>query len=366
MKRLIIAGILCLLCGTALYGQPPQSRNSGSVQERRWGSVADRMPAAWYGTDEAKTIAEQVLLYQREAGGWPKNIEMHHPLTAEQKEALKQTGPGMDPTLDNNATTTEMKFMAKMYEASQDARYRSSFERGLDYLLEAQYGNGGWPQFYPLRTGYYTHITYNDDAMANILNLLKEVFDENPLYGFVATPQIVAKAKAAYDKGVECILKTQIYVDGRPTVWCAQHDETTLQPAKARAYELPSFSGGESGGILLLLMDISNPSPEVIAAVEGGIKWLDERKIQGIRVASAMPDGSRDRHVVQDVSAPPIWARFYDLETQQPFFCGRDGIKRPNLADIEYERRNGYSYYTYAPQRALDAYPAWKERIYGK
>ena len=362
MKKIILAGILCLAFGTALHGQPPRGQDTRPVQERRWGSIADRMPAAWYATDEAKAIAEQVLLYQRESGGWPKNIEMHRTLTVEQKEALKQTGPGMEPTLDNGATTTEMKFMARMYEATQDPRYRASFEKGLNYVLEAQYGNGGWPQFFPLRQGYYTHITYNDDAMVNILNLLKEIFDENPLYGFVATPAVKAQAKQAFDKGLDCILKTQIYVDGQPTVWCAQHDEVTLQPAKARAYELPSFSGGESTGIILLLMEIENPSPQIKASIEGAVRWLDEHKILGIRLEYVLPDGVRDRHVVADPSAPPIWARFYDLETGKPYFCGRDGVKRANLADIEYERRNGYSYYTSAPQRALDAYPAWKEK----
>ena len=55
--------------------------------------------------------------------------------------------------------------------------WNNAFRRGLDYLLKAQYPNGGWPQFYPLRNGYWSHITYNDDAMAGVLELLRDVAD---------------------------------------------------------------------------------------------------------------------------------------------------------------------------------------------
>jgi len=75
-------------------------------------------------------------------------------------------------------------------------------------------------------------------------------------------------------------------VDGQPTVWCAQHDAETLQPVKARAYELPSFSGAESVGIIRLLMSLEKPSPEIKAAIEGAVKWLDQHKVTGVRIDS--------------------------------------------------------------------------------
>lgn len=367
MKNRIFIRIFWMLAclsggiGNTVSAQRSEPDNRPLAQ-RSWTAVADGMPAEWYATAEARQVAEQVLLYQRPSGGWPKNLAMHQPMTDAVREGLSTGAPGYEATLDNNATTTEMKFMARMYEATREPRYRTSFEKGLDYVLEAQYDNGGWPQFYPLREGYYTHITFNDNATANILRLLKDIFDENPLYGFVATPQVKARAQRAFDKGLECILNCQIVVDGGPTVWCAQHDETTLEPAKARAYELPSFSGSESVGLILLLMEIERPSPRVVAAIEGAVRWLDEHRIEGIRLEQQMPDGTRDRHVVADPNAPSIWARFYDLETARPIFVGRDGVKRAALADIEYERRNGYSYYSSEPHKVFEAYSAWKSR----
>lgn len=58
--------------------------------------------------------------------------------------------------------------------------------------------------------------------------------------------------------------------------------------------------------------------------------------------------------------APPLWGRFHDLETSRPYFCSRDGIKRSTLAEISHERRNGYSWYTNAPEKIIKSYSEWK------
>jgi pectinesterase len=97
---------------------------------------------------------------------------------------------------------------------------------------------------------------------------------------------VKSKARKAFDRGIKCFLKTQIMVNNKPTVWCAQHNEITLAPANARAYELASFSGSESVGILLLLMDINNPSKEIIASVNGAISWLENHKIEGKKITT--------------------------------------------------------------------------------
>ena len=330
---------------------------------RAWKQVAENSPEEWYGSPESIRVADQVIFYQKSSGGWPKNVPMHQPLTPVQKERLKATA-SQSATLDNDATTTEMRFLARMYNKTKIKRYRDAFSRGLDFLFDAQYDNGGWPQYYPLQPGNYSRfITYNDDAMVSAMQLLKDIYDGDPALSFAATPAVKARARAAFDKGIDCILKTQIQVNGQPAIWCAQHNEISFAPDHARSYELPSFSGGESTGILLLLMSLDDPSPAIVASVEGAVNWLDEHKIEGIRVNGVTVNGMRDRVVVDDPGAPAIWARFYDLDTRKPYFCGRNGIKVATLAEVEYERRNGYGYYTYEPQAVLDAYPVWKTKL---
>ena len=74
-----------------------------------------------------------------------------------------------DSTIDNNATTAQMIFLARLYRQTKDIRYRDAFLQGVEYLLSGQYENGGWPQFWPGPRGYQVHITFNDDAIVNTL-----------------------------------------------------------------------------------------------------------------------------------------------------------------------------------------------------
>jgi pectinesterase len=330
---------------------------------RSWQYVATSMPDAWYGSEESIKVAENVLLYQRDAGGWPKNIAMHKPLSEPEKAKINDDKGLNDAIFDNSATTTEMRFLAKMYDKTKNHDYKDSFNRGLKFILDAQYENGGWPMFFPLRKGYYTHITFNDNAIVNILLLLRDIKDNKPLLAFVTDSGNFNRVGEAYNKGIGIILKTQIIVNGKPTVWCAQHDENSLLPAKARTYELPSFSGGESVGIIKFLLEIPDPSPEIIKSVTGAVEWLNAHRIKNIRWDMFInSDGKRDRRIVQDPKAGDLWARFYDLETEEPFVCDRDGIKKKTLEQIGYERRNGYSWYTDVPLEVFSLYPAWKAK----
>jgi PelA/Pel-15E family pectate lyase len=192
--------------------------------------------------------------------------------------------------------------------------------------------------------------------MVRLLDLLREVATADGMK-FV-DPDRRHTASAAFDRGIACIVKCQIVVRGTPTVWCAQHDEVTLAPAAARSYELPSLSGSESAGILHLLMSLEQPSPEVIRAVKAGVAWFEAAKLTGIKIVKV--DG--DRKVLKDPSAPPIWARFYEIETNQPFFCGRDGVKKQALSEIEAERRTGYAWYGSWGDAVAKTYAKWPHR----
>jgi len=242
--------------------------------------------------------------------------------------------------------------------AKHQEAHRESFLKGVDYLLQAQYPNGGWPQFYPDLSGYYKHITYNDDAMIGVMTLLRDVADAKPVYAFVDRDRR-GRAASAVEKGIECILKTQVVVNGKRTVWCAQHDEVTLAPAAARTYELVSLSGSESVGIVRFLMSIKNPSPAVIEAIESAIAWFEQSQLKGIRWV----ENGTDRVVVQDRNAGPIWARFYEIGTNRPIFVGRDSLVKYSVAEIEHERRTGYNWYVDAPAKLIQKdYPAWKKK----
>ncbi len=332
--------------------------SDGPVQ---WSSAIVRRDAGWYASAQARAVADSVLQYQSPQGGWPKSTNLATPPRT--PDDVPAPGGGRANTLDNDATTLPMEFLARMVTATGEPRYRQAFDRGLAYLLEAQYPSGGWPQFYPLRDGYYSHITFNDDAMVRVMVLLRDVAAGEGIYGFVdATNR--ARAAAAVDRGVDLILRTQVQQNGQLAGWCAQYDAATLRPAWARAYEPPSLSGNETVGILGFLMSIEQPDARVVAAVEGGVAWLRSVAVHGVRLETVTDaSGQTDRVLVADASAPPLWARFYEFVTDRPLFLGRDSVFRYNLAEIESERRGGYHYYGTWPSRLLsETYPNWRSR----
>lgn len=343
---------------------PPKQAAAATTRTISWSESLKQSPE-WYASDEAVRVADNVLLYQHDEGGWSKNIDMARLLTEREQADLLKLKSETGSNIDNGATYTQLVYLARVYTARQQERHKEAFLRGLDYLLAAQYTNGGWPQYYPLRKGYYTHITFNDSAMINVMRLLRDVARKRSAYRFVDEARRL-RAEKAVEKGVELILKAQVVVGGRRTVWGAQHDEVTLAPAPARKFEPAALSAGESVGIVRFLMSVEAPDARIVEAIEAAVEWFRKTRLSGVRWVErrdASKPGGYVREAVADPQAPPIWARFYEIGTDRPVFAGRDGVVRYNIAEIDEERRNGYGWYVEEPAELLDKdYPAWRKK----
>jgi PelA/Pel-15E family pectate lyase len=322
-----------------------------------WGQAQSK-DSNWLRSVEGRRVIENVLRYQSNSGGWPKDIDMAAPLSDAAKRRLDNQR-GQSGTIDNGATYTQLRFLARAFAVTGDERIRDAFERGLDYLLAAQYDNGGWPIYYPLRGGFDDHIHFNDNSVSGVLMLMDDVAEGTPPFDFVDAERR-ERAADTFDKGIDCILKCQVVVDGRRTVWCAQHDEVTLRPASARKFEPVSLSGNESVDLVRCLMRVDKLSPEIVAAVRDAVAWLASVKIEGIRVVEVDTPQGDDLVIEEDPAAPPLWARFYEIGTDRPIFTGRDSIVRYRYDEIERERRTNYAYYGDWPRKLIDKeYPAW-------
>jgi PelA/Pel-15E family pectate lyase len=103
--------------------------------------------------------------------------------------------------------------------------------------------------------------------------------------------------------------------------------------------------------------------------VQSAVILFEDSKIVGIRVEEFNTPPfqtplrllTTDRRVVEDKTAPPIWARFYELGTHRPLFSNRQSQLLYSMAEVDRERR-AYGWYTYDPQQVLDNYPAWQAK----
>jgi PelA/Pel-15E family pectate lyase len=314
-------------------------------------------PADWYRSAEARHVADVIVSFQTPAGGWSKNVDRNGPVR--QRGEPFGHDDGYMGTLDNDATITELRFLARVISAapaSETKAYRASFERGVRWLLAAQYPNGGWPQIWPLEGEYHDAVTFNDNAFVFAMSLLEDVAAGRGDYAFVA-PKLRREAAAAWRKGLDCLLRSQVRVNGRLLGWPQQVEALTLQPTGGRRFEPRSLASAESAGILNYLMSLKSPSAEVVRSVHGGAQWLASVAIQDKRWTERHP--TVGRRLVDAPGAGPLWSRYYDIETGRPIFGDRDAQVYDDVNEISLERRNGYTWFSADPGKVAARYAEW-------
>ena len=249
-------------------------------------------------------------------------------------------------TIDNNATTQEMRLLAVRYKATTNstnkATFKTSFNKAANFLLEMQRSTGGLPQVWPkMKSGSYNnHITLNDDAMVRALVTMMDIANgTSPFDSDITDDATRKKMQAALDKAVDYLIRAQIINNGTPTVWCAQHDTANYAPRPARAYELESKSGKESVGAVWFLMNWPKQTPAVQKAVTSAINWYKKNKVSGL-----VYDQSVGNFV--EKSGKNLWYRFYEVNSDDYFFCDRGGAstKTQEILNISEERRTNYQW----------------------
>ena len=105
MNKLLITLFALLAC----QGMQAQKLTNNQVLQQK--------DSAFFQSEEARRVGDQLLLYQRNTGGWPKNVNMVEPLTAAQKDSvIQQKTREDDSTIDNKATSMQMTFLARLYQ----------------------------------------------------------------------------------------------------------------------------------------------------------------------------------------------------------------------------------------------------------
>jgi PelA/Pel-15E family pectate lyase len=357
------------LSGTANPTEPSHGSGTRSMPLDR--------ETEWYASADALHIANNIVSFQTPAGGWGKNFDLSKgPRLPGQRYAPNNVSRFLssgdfdvpnDPdwnyigTIDNNATITEIEFLAKVISArgvAKNSPYLASFLRGINYLLAAQFPNGGWPQVWPLEGGYHDAITYNDNAMVQVMQIMRHIADGRAEYAFVSA-NVRSQAAAAYRQALQCVFATQLTSEGKLTVWAQQYDALTLKPTSARDYEMPAECSSESDDVLIMLMgDLPNPTAREQRAIRSAAAWFKKTAIYGQTYGPT----ANGRGLTPTPGAGPIWARYYQIETGKPIFGDRGKTIHDHLYELSSERRNGYGWFGSEPQIALDRFEKWSQQ----
>ena len=314
-----------------------------------------------------KTLADNVISWQLDNGGFYKHkLSVYsNPWDGESAKS-KWHGKVINAdgtetkipigTIDNDATVRELMFLADVYQRSGEEKYRTATRKAFDFLIEMQFSKGGFPQVYPARSGtlYSNYVTYNDNAMVRVMYMLDKAREANwPFNGDVLTNEQRSAAKKATKKGIKYTRRAQIFTNGERTLWCGQHDPENYDPLGARSYELPGRDAKASALIIAYLMT-QPQTADIKEVVESGLAFYrkpDTYKTDTKYIKRSKSSTDDTYNPFQPKTGTTTWYRFYELDSDIPFFSGRlptDKIpgngKQYDIMDVEPERRYGYEW----------------------
>jgi PelA/Pel-15E family pectate lyase len=320
---------------------------------------------AWEATNDrtfleyARAAAQALVRGQLCSGGWDYIIEFD-PAKRNEYQYRSDRNCGEDKkgvtNLDDNTTQGAARVLMRVDKALNffDKAINEASRFVLDKLVAAQYPIGAWPQRFqkpvdmtgaPIRKASYPeswskqwpgpnyqgHYTFNDNTIADTIDLMLEaarVYNE-PRY------------RASAEKGGQFILLAQM-PDPQPA-WAQQYNRD-MQPAWARVFEPPSVTGGESQGIMRILMTLYRET--------GDKKYLEPipRALQYLKNSFVT---RTDAETFRRLPQGPVLARFYELKTNKPLYITKG--TRINAAGLGSRMVDGYQI-SYTPESVITHY----------
>lgn len=316
------------------YGRSESAEGPTQVEVQREATpvVAFAYLQAWDATkdrvflEHARAAAHALLKGQLCSGGWDYLIEFD-PEKRKQYEYRADNNCGADKrgvtNLDDNVTQAGVRVLMRVDQelGFADKAIHEGALFALDKLIAAQYPIGAWPQRFrtppdhsqfPVRRAsypetwpkkwpgpdYQSHYTFNDNSIADAIDMMLEA------YRIYNEPRF----KAAAEKGGQFILMAQM-PDPQPA-WAQQYNRE-MHPAWARVFEPPSVTGGESQGIMRILMTLYRETGDrkYLEPIPRALAYLKKSFVArtNAEVFRRLPEG-------------PVVARFYELKTNRPLY----------------------------------------------
>lgn len=362
---------------------------------QRWGEIPARPTQAWCqppgtpgvgaalldayrATGEAEFLryaessADALIWGQHPSGGWHYLFDFDMPGIRKWYDEVASKCWGWEEyyhyygncTFDDQATTAPAKFLLDLYMTTLNPAYRAPLVKALDFILEAQYPNGAWPQRYPLMYDYphdghpdYTHYyTFNDGVIHNIIFLLFEAWERLG----------IEKYREAAVRGMDFYIASQC---APPQEGWAQQYSMDMRPAAARSYEPAAVSVHRTLSNIsdLYLFYTMTGDRRYLEPIPSAIDWLERSAIE------TSPDSSFTH------------AGFYEPGTNKPLYYHFEGTNPENhrswinqtregawwyrksaRVDIVRMRSTFERYYALSPEKALAEYDVSKRKSAGQ
>jgi len=286
---------------TEIWVQPPGTPSVGQCFLRAYKITGDDEYL-----EAARATGRALAWGQRQQGGWNHRVDVSH-LRPDSTKPERASGSG---TFDDNITQGALAFLMNLDSELDEDWLTESIELGLDFMLESQFENGAWPQWYPLTGGYHDYYTFNDNSINDCIRLMIQA---HRIYG---KEEYIESAR----RGGDFIILSRI---AAPQTGWAQQYSHDMKPAWARKFEPLAVCTAVTSRNIRTLVDLYlyTKDEKYLKPIPEAIEWLENAKL-----------------------GENLWARFYELETNTPIYGDRDGTVHYTLEEISEERRSGYSW----------------------
>ncbi len=336
------------------WGETPARRSMIWVQDPGTVGVGNMFLEAYKVTgdteflDYAKRVADALIWGQHPSGGWHYLIDFDMPGLRKWYDDVFSRCWGWEEyyhyygncSFDDGVTSGATRYLLNLYMTTLDPTYRAPLINALDFILESQYPNGGWPQRYPLSHEYphdghedYTSFyTYNDNVIQDNIHLLIEAWEKlgNEEY-----------KKAAY-RGMDFIIISQL---PEPQAGWGQQYDMDMNSAPARSYEPASVMPGQTRRCIsdLILFFRITGNKKYLRGIPGALEWLENSKLS-------------KSHITSESRSNVTHATFYELGTNKPLYAHREGTSIDNGRYwVDYDPHNFPGHYGMQTRIDIDA-----------
>jgi len=266
---------------TMIWVQPPGTATMGHLFLDAYHATRDE---TYYVA--AKSAADALVRGQHPSGGW------NYVIDTAGEESLRRWydtyGKNAwrmeefqhyygNATFDDAGTSEASQLLLRLYLEKRERKYRAPLEKAIQFVLDSQYANGGWPQRYPLshdaglhgQADYTGYITFNDDVAGENIKFL--IF----CYQTLGDRRLLDPIRRSMDTFLAC------QQPAPQAGWGLQHHADTLKPAAARTYEPEAFATHTTAANIGQLFSFYRLTGDrkYIARVPEALDWLESVRL---------------------------------------------------------------------------------------